>query len=322
MPRPPLSAIVFVILGAAAGLAGIAMAGWAATTHFKVERGFDAAMWAMARSPVPFQGEPIAIANAMIQDVPVMFLGAFGLFLCLVCYSFLRDARIALLPAGAPVAGMASLALSTRAPRAGQPMEGHVRLKKAAKAGEVFEVSVQCTRRIRDTSKLDRRDRTETLHYESIAVAAEKDAQGWVLPFQFELPVTAPASQGRQFYGYRWEVKHWSKKAWITTGSPLDVDVGPASHADMSAFQATLPPADEAEVDSLARDLERLRRPLRPHDRAELRALSPQKREEMRRMVAHTSKFDSGLQKVILVIVGSVFAIVALLFGIGWALSP
>ena len=101
------------------------------------------------------------------------------------------------------------------------------------------------------------------------------------------------------------------------------VTVSAASHEDMSAFEATLPASDEAEVDTLARDLAKLRPgSLLPHQRAELRALTPAKREEMRRMVASTSNFASGAQKVILLFCASVLALVALLFAIGWALSP
>ena len=121
---------------------------------------------------------------------------------------------------------------------------------------------------------------------------------------------------------YRWHLKHWSKNAWITTGSPLEVDVAPASPEDMSAFEATLPAADEADVDGLARDLEKLRvGKLRPHERAELRALTPAKRAEMRAMAASTSRFGSFLLKAVLIFFAVMIAAPILIIGLGWAVT-
>ena len=75
MPRAPIAALIEFLAGSLLWGAGILALGWAVTTYFKVEWGFDAMMWVAQNAPFPLDLPPEQLANRAIQDNAVIAIG-------------------------------------------------------------------------------------------------------------------------------------------------------------------------------------------------------------------------------------------------------
>lgn len=326
MPRAPFSALFNLVLGLAAGLSGMAMALWAAIATIKIERGFDVAMWAAQRFPVAQDKTPVEFGNQVVNNVGT--IAVVGVVLFLTGLGMLRSARTAARPAGESDDGSADLKLKTPCPRAGEALEGRIALRKAV-PGQAFTVVLRCFRRKSRrvggqsaTMDSSRDEYTSTVHHEELKVRVVRDAAGWFLPFRFDIPITAPASEGTGLRDLRWRLELTRDDAWVSFGNGFDLVVAAAGPDRIAAYEASLPADVEKDVQELGRAFGKFNRDLSPYQREQLRKLSPAEREQARTMLGAVGKVGSGIQKALLVFIASIFAIVTLMFAIAWLVAP
>lgn len=326
MPRAPFSALFNLVLGLAVGVSGMVMALWAAIATLRIERGFDMAMWAAQRLPVAQGKTPAEFGNEVVNNVGA--IAVVGVVLFLMGLGMLRSARTAARPAGASDDGSADLTLKTPYPCAGEALEGRIAVRKPA-PGQAFTVALRCFRRKSrrvdsESASTDstRDEYTETVHHEERKVRVVREAAGWSLPFRFDIPVTAPASEGTGLRAYRWRLELTRGDAWVGFGNGFDLVVTAASPARIAAYEASLPADVEKEVRELGRALAKFDREPAPHQRQELRKLSSSEREQARRMLGAVEHVGSGMQKVMLGFIASILAVVVLMFAITWWVAP
>jgi hypothetical protein len=101
MPRDPFAALVQLLVGALLGAAGFLMFGWAVMTHFRIDWGFDAALWTLEHSPIPLAAPPLELANSSIQQGSLIALGVAGFFAWIIGSALRRAGAKNLRPASA-----------------------------------------------------------------------------------------------------------------------------------------------------------------------------------------------------------------------------
>lgn len=135
MPRAPIAALIEFLAGSLLGGAGILALGWAVTTYFNVEWGFDAMMWVAAQSPFPLDLPPEQLANRAIQDNAMIAIGVAGLFLWVIGSNLLRAARRNMQPkAGAALAPAPDKGTRGQAPSGAQSSRAAAALHTATTA--------------------------------------------------------------------------------------------------------------------------------------------------------------------------------------------
>ena len=117
--------------------------------------------------------------------------------------------------------GSATLELRSAAPRVGHPVEGRLRLAREAAAGDTYKVRLVCRRHTKRGST----NVMQEVHSEERKVRAVQDAQGWTLPFRFEIPPGLPPHQGKGFGEPSWRIEFQRKDAWFPLGKGVDLEV-------------------------------------------------------------------------------------------------
>lgn len=268
--------IVFIfnlVFGLAFGAVGVCLAIWVGLALYKVELAFDWVLWAAEYSPLPLNITPMQLASEAIQRNSLIAAGVSAAFLCWFAFDSLRSARQSLRSDDESDDGKARIELKTEHPQVGSPLEGRLRLTKDAKLGELFRVELSCKRRhISGDKKLE-----ETAFCAKQDVQAIQDAHGWNLPFRFDVPVTMPPSAKRDMLageGYHWLLAFSPANEWVSFPSLVALTLAPAPAEELRAIEASESPAQKAVIKAIIR-LPGLRA-LLPHQRAEIRALSPE----------------------------------------------
>jgi hypothetical protein len=101
MPRDPFAALVQLLLGALLGAAGFLMIGWAVLTHFRIDMGFDALLWALEHSPTPLAVAPQELANSAIQRGSLIAIGIAGIVASIIGSALRRAGAKNMRPASA-----------------------------------------------------------------------------------------------------------------------------------------------------------------------------------------------------------------------------
>jgi hypothetical protein len=311
------SAVAFffsAVFGIAFAAAGVVLALWVGMTVYRVELGFDWALWAWENSGLPLTVTPLELANGAIQPSTLIPTGMVAAVLCLVGLSSLRSARDALRPAGESSGGKAKLELKTPEPRVGRPLEGSLRLLHDPQPGQVFRVELSCGRtyQVHD----DNRRREETGFFAQLDVAAVQNAEGWRLPFRFDVPVTAPASGAGGYpvgEDYCWSLAFYPADAAIAFPSRLPLTFGAAPQEELRAAEARETPEQKAAIEAVSRSLGMARGPLLPHEREQLRSLSPADLAMAQKVAGMPVKIMQGLLKWAFIVLFVLPALIMLL---------
>jgi hypothetical protein len=222
-----------LVSGAVLGAAGVCLAMWVALALYKVELAFDWALWAAEHAPFSLSATPMQLANAAIQRDVLFPAGLAAAIVCWLAIGSLRAARRSLRSADESDDGKARIELKAEHSQVGRALEGSLRLARDAKPGDVFRVELSCTRRYRDAvGSLKPREHKETAFFEARDVQAAQDAQGWKLPFKFDVPATAPPTAAGNTLaegGYRWLLVFYPANAWIAVPSEFVLQMAAAA---------------------------------------------------------------------------------------------
>lgn len=311
MPRNPIGAVFLYPIGLVLTGAGIAALAWVALAFYKVEAAFDAALWVLRRPELSLTKPAEQLANNMIQRDALFTEGAIAAFAMLVGAAMLRAARTALRPANQSHDGKFEIALTTLQPRAGAPLEGNLRTLKDTNPGEVFRLDLSCTR---DYSDDNGKNKEDVGFFESKDVKSIPAAQGSSIPFSFAIPAGAPASEGLSHLArncYHWRLNVYRANALIATGSRFCLTLGPATAADLRAFEAARPaPLKSAIAAISARRAEAGAAPLQPHELEKLRKFSPEQLAALTKPGGSAPNF----QKIVLIVFAAIFVLPIVIF--------
>jgi hypothetical protein len=310
-----ISFLFNLVFGILLGSASVALAAWVCMALYRVELAFDAALWVLENAPLQFTGSPVILANEAIQRGSLIAAGVLATFLGWVAANCLLAARRSFRPAGESRGGNAQMVLKTPHPRVGDALEGRLRLMKDPNPGDSYQLELYCERRYTSGSK----DQTERAFYASLDVLPAQDAEGWYLPFRFDVPVTAPASSASDMVAserYYWQLDFHRTEAWLSFPGDFGLTLAPADAAALRAVEATETPEQKAAIEDLAGVLGA---PLLPHQRAQMQALSPADLAMARKVTSMPAKIMKWLFIGFFVIP---MAIMALMFGVGMLLAP
>lgn len=234
--RDPLGAFAGFVLGIAFLAVAVVLLGWVVLTKVETAKGFDVAMWAAQHSPIPLPVDPVEFGNRVINSPSIWFIAAFGVMALMAAFTNLWGARLRLRPEGVSNDGEARLELKGAPARVGGSLEGVVVLDGKAAAGDRYKLLLQCR---------DREGKGSTSYSDSIEVRALPGAGGAILPFRFDIPLTAlPLLEWGPFRArvvYEWELLFMPVGSWFGSTFPLQVEPGPV--AEVRAARAAMPPA-------------------------------------------------------------------------------
>ena len=300
--RNLLAAGFSAVFGVALAVPGVVLALWVGLTVYRMESGFDWIYWALEHSPFTLSATPLVLANQAVQSNALIPTGVLALFLCWIGFSTLRRARDAVRPADESSGGKAKIALKTAAPRVGLALEGSLRLLQDPTPGQVFRLELTCDRTYRPP---EGKARTETAFFAEQDVAAVQDAEGWGVPFRFDVPVTAPhtgaaGSPGNEVYG--WRLAFYPADGVIAFPSSFALSLGAAPAEELRAAQALETPEQKAAIEEVSQELGRFRDPLLPHEREQLRSLSPADLAMAKKVAAMPAKMMTTVLKWFLIL--------------------
>jgi hypothetical protein len=158
--------------------------------------------------------------------------------LSFVGYSALRRARESLRPADQSSGGGAQVVIKTEHPCVGTVLEGDLKLLETPKPDQVFRVRLHCRHIDRGLSEA----RTSFIFAQTQDVKAARVADGWHLPFRFEVPADAPPSTVRDALGealvglpadeYSWFLEFFPTDKWIAVASRFQITLGAAPQSN------------------------------------------------------------------------------------------
>ena len=158
--------------------------------------------------------------------------------------------------------------------RAGRVLKGEVRLARP-REGAAYKVELVCTRH---TPRGDWKRDNE--HYEKLEVFARRDADGWFLPFEFDIPVSAPASGPIEPLGgfiredsHEWEVCA-SERRLFAGSRDYKIDVAPALFAEILAAEEKLPLEARRQIEDIVDRVDGAGGQVSEHLRARLAGMS------------------------------------------------
>lgn len=319
-----LASAIQLLIGIALAVPGVLLALWVVVALYKVEVGFDWALWALEHSPFELTGPSVELANEAIQRNSLISGGMLAAVLCSVGFSFLRGARRSLRPPDESHDGKARIVLKAAHPRVGRPLEGSLRLTKDAEQGDVFQVELSCSRYLRSR---DEKNPVETPFFARLETKAAQGSQGWSVPFRFEVPATAPPTMARGLRGllapdlFVWELTLRPLKGWIVSPSEFALELAAAPQEELRAIEATESPAQKEVIDAI----ERLKTPLLPYQRAMVQALSPEGLAMARKASEMSRQFNSKSIRrlfILFVVALAVTAILILALELAGLLGP
>jgi len=129
--------------------------------------------------------------------------------------------------------GSARLEQRGAAPRVGHPVEGRLRLAHQAAAGDVYTVRLVC----RQHTKRGSTNVMQEVHSEERKVRAVQDAQGWTLPFRFDIPAGLPPHQGKGLGESSWRIEFQRGDAWFPMGRGVDLEVAAGEQPVAAPFR-------------------------------------------------------------------------------------
>ena len=312
------TALLSFVVGIAFAVPGIVLALWVGLAVYRVELAVGYSQWAAERLPslaVPL----LQLADYATHRESLIVAGLGAAFLCLIGFSSLRGARQMLRPADQSSGGEAQIVLKTDFPRVGRPLEGSLRLLEIPEPEQVFRLELSC-RRTYVTGDQRRKQGVETPFCAEQDVQVAQTAEGWSLPFRFEVPVTAPSSDAGNFEpgeGYIWRLVFEPKDGWISFGGPeFLLTLGPAPAAELRALEAGETPEQKEAIEAMARGI--WRESLLPHERAQLRSLPAEDLAMARKVAALPDKIMSTMFKwAAILLVAVPLAVMILFFAAG-----
>ncbi len=316
--RNPIGAAVSMVFGLAAGAVGLVLAGGTVLKFFDI----DASEWATAHSPILLDAVQMSVASPLIQEYSVFRMALFAGVYCVVALVLLNVARTCRQPLGTSDDGKSELDLKTVAPRVGSVLEGAMRLVKEAKAGDMFRVSLICNRRHPPNSESTIYGDPVRIFEKREEVRVVQDARGWSVPFRFEVPITAPASQAdeaRRRDMFSWRLEMVPANALIAFSSGFDIVLKPPSPEALSAEESKEPAGLKAELDALMAQMAAKQRIAAPAQstqlaRVRLRAMTPSERDALRKALAAPGVSAATVKRVAVGCVGVVTIVLALIF--------
>jgi hypothetical protein len=163
---------------------------------------------------------------------------------------------------------------------------------------------LSCRRKLASDSK--GRSSYETAYLVQLDAPARPTAQGWSFPFRFDIPASMPSA-----HPFRWSLSFYPVKPLIVVPASIAVTLGPAPAEELRALEAGESPEQKTAIDAVARDLA-FAGGLRPDQRAELRALSP----ENLAMAVKVSALPAKVVKGVFWFFALLFVVPMLLFAI------
>lgn len=257
---------------------------WVWTAFQEPWRAREWVIWAAERSPIPLTVAPEELAKDLVHPNGLIVAGLVAAFFCLASLKLLFDAQRGRRASDETEDRKARLELKSSPLRVGRPVEGRLWLAREAAAGDMFTVTLHCYRPYRRDGK----NQKETAYFAEQEVRVVPDARGWSVPFRFEVPASAPQNtvdtSGAQpliSFGDRLQPYHWLLSAWpadklLAFPSAIELYLGPAPREELLALEAGETPAQKEALDAVSRGLAALGGPLPPHQREQLKALSPE----------------------------------------------
>jgi len=274
--RRPINFLNNLVSGIALGAVGVCLAIWVGIALYKVEWAFDLVLLATKHSPFPLDGISVQLANDAVQDSSQVAVGVVAAVLCIMAIQSMRFARLSMRPINESHDGRVRVEFKAEHPRVGRPLEGSLWLKKDAKPGEMFCVELTCMQCYYTTKDGAADNQYSKAFFAKQEVQAVQGSEGWNVPFRFDVPVTAPPStQGFKLsrqWTYGWSLGIYPANAQNAHPSGFELTLAPAPDEELRAIEARESPEQKAAIKAI----ETVSGVLLPHQRLEVRALSPE----------------------------------------------
>ncbi|MDB6166940.1 MAG: hypothetical protein JWQ83_2080 [Lacunisphaera sp.] len=232
--RSPVSAVVSFVIGIAFGVPGLCLLVFLCLLIWRPELATEWSRWLEANSPLAPEHFPRWLFNGSLHGREAWWgAGAMTLVLNLFGYKALRWARESLRPADQSSGGKAQVLIRTQHPCVGALLEGDLRLLKTPRPEQVFKVALFC----RHVDRALEKTRESSIFGQCLDVQTALGADGWHVPFRFEVPANAPPSTVRDLaymaFGpdrdeYSWFIDFCRADAWIAVPSEFLITLGPA----------------------------------------------------------------------------------------------
>ena len=233
-----IASLVFAIL---LGVPGVLLALQVGLVLYRLELAFDWALHVAEHWPLALTTPAVQLANHAIQRNLLIPAGMIAAIMCLLAFRALRNAQRLLRPSGESDDGKARIALKADHPRVGSLLEGSLQLTKDAKPGDIFRVELFCRRSLTSVSE----KRRQTVFSARQDVQAVQGAEGWSVPFQFDVPATAPPSMVRDplavegyGHGFDRQLAFYPANAWIAFPSEFSLQLAAAPEEELHATEA------------------------------------------------------------------------------------
>lgn len=279
-----------VVLGVPAALSSY----WVWTAFQEPWRAREWVIWAAERSPIPLTVAPEELAKDLVHPNGLIVAGLVAAFFCLALLKLLFDAQRGRRASDETEDRKARLELKSSPLRVGRPVEGRLWLAREAAAGDMFTVTLHCYRHYRRDGK----DQKETAYFEERKVRVVPDGRGWNLPFRFDVPASAPQNFvdtsgppplilfGDPLQAYHWRLSAWPADKLFASPSAIELYLGPAPRDELLALKAGESPEQTEALDAISRGLAFPGGTLLPHQREQLKALSPEDLAMARRLTS------------------------------------
>lgn len=222
-------ALFSFVIGITLGVPGLCLLVFLCLLMWRPELAPEWSGWVEAHSPLAADDFPRQLLNGLSQGKSPW--GAWGVaaFLSFAGYAALRGARESLRPADQTSGGEAQVVIKTEHPCVGAVLEGDLKLLEAPKPNQVFQVTLLC--RLTERSEMKRRE--HSIFVQSQDVKTVQAADGWHLPFRFEVPADAPPSTVRNALAEAigglpdvensWFIEFSATDKWIAVPSKLQI---------------------------------------------------------------------------------------------------
>jgi hypothetical protein len=228
------AALFSFVIGIALGVPGLCLVIFLCLLMWRPGLAPEWSGWVQAHSPLAPEDFPRQLLHELTQGKSPW--GAWGVaaFLSFPGYSALRGARESLRPTDQTSRGEAQVVIKTEHPCVGAGLEGDLKLLETPKPDQVFRVTLLCW--LTDRGAMNRQERS--IFGLSQDVKIVQAADGWHLPFRFEVPADAPPSTLRNDLAevitgppdveHVWYIEFCATDKWIAVPSKLQITLGAA----------------------------------------------------------------------------------------------
>ncbi|MDB5857129.1 MAG: hypothetical protein JWQ76_818 [Ramlibacter sp.] len=227
-------ALFSFLIGIALGVPGLCLLVFLCLLMWRPGLAPDWLRWVEAHSPLAPADFPRQFFDELSQGKSPWAAWGAAAFLSFVGYTALRGARESLRPADHSRGGAAQVVIKTEYPCVGAVLEGDLKLLETPKPDQVFRVTLLCRHIDRALSE----ERRSSLFGQSRDVKIAQLADGWHLPFRFEVPADAPPSTPRDDLAevltgppsdeYSWFIEFFPTDKWIVVPSKFKITLGAA----------------------------------------------------------------------------------------------